>query len=94
MTTLTISLPDKIAKRIDVAAQKHGFSTPAKFVTAILHKHLTQEELEFVPFKKKPLSQIRAAFERTGKYNKKFIDSVIKGLRENSSFYAKKNTKS
>ena len=32
------------------------------------------------------LEEIRADFEKTGKYNKKFIDSVIKGLSK-SSFY-------
>lgn len=94
MATVTISLPDKIAKKVDSEAKKQGFATRSEFVRSLLREHLPEvkEELEFVPFKKKPLNQIRKAFEKTGKYNKKFIDSLMRGLAE-SSIYADKNTK-
>ncbi|EKD90766.1 MAG: hypothetical protein ACD_30C00092G0034 [uncultured bacterium] len=96
MTTVTISLPDEVAKRVDVEAKKKGFATRSEFVRSLLREHFTEEEeeLELVPFVKRPLEEIRASLEATGKYNKKFIDSVIKGLKENSSVYADKTSKS
>lgn len=93
MATVTISLPDQIAKKVDSEAKKQGFATRSEFVRSLLRKHFTtaKEEIEFVPFKKKPLSEIRVGFEKTGKYNKKFIDSLMRGLAE-SSIYADKTT--
>lgn len=50
------------------------------------------KKLEFLPFEKKPLSQVRKEFEKTGKYSKKFVDNLIKGLSE-SSLYEDKAAK-
>ena len=87
MATVTISLPDQIAKKVDSQAKSQGFATRSEFIRSLLRKYFVQEEeLLFEPFEPKPLEQIRAEFTKTGKYNKKFIDSVIKGLSE-SSFY-------
>lgn len=93
MATVTISLPDPIAKQVDFETKKQGFATRSEFVRSLLRKHLpaTKAELKFVPFKKKPLKEIRADFEKTGKYNKKFIDSLIRGLSQ-ASIYAGKTT--
>lgn len=95
MTTVTISLPGQIAQRVDAEAKKHGFATRSEFIRSLLRKYFVGEkekELMFQEFSPKPLNQIRSAFEKTGKYNKKFIDSLIKGLSE-SSPYANKSTK-
>lgn len=94
MTTVTISLPESIAKKVDQEAKKLGFATRSEFVRSLLRKHLIEKEekLEFLPFKKKPLKEIREAFEKTGKYNKEFIDSIINGLAK-SSIYADKTSK-
>lgn len=93
MTTVTISLPNQIAKKVDSEAKKLGFATRSEFVRSLLRKHFsTEEELKFVPFKKRPLEEIKAEFEKTGKYNKKFIDSLLRGLAE-SSIYADKTSK-
>lgn len=95
MTTVTISLPNQIAKKVDSEAKRQGFATRSEFVRSLLRKYFVEgekEELVFEEFKPKPLNEIRAAFERTGKYNKKFIDSLLKGLSQ-SSPYADKTAK-
>lgn len=95
MATVTISLPDQTAKKVDSEAQREGFATRSEFIRSLLRKHFTQkstEELMFQEFEKKPLYEIKEAFEKTGKYNKKFINSLMKGLSE-SSVYANKIAK-
>lgn len=93
MATVTISLPDQIAKRVDAEAKKQGFATRSEFVRTLLRRYFVgSQELEILPFEKKPLEQIKAEFEKTGKYNKKFVNSVIRGLAE-SSVYADKTAK-
>ena len=94
MTTVTISLPTQIAKRIDHETKNQGYATRSEFFRTILRKYfsITREELKFEPFVPRPLNEIEEEFRKTGKYNEKFIKSLIKGLRENSSFYAGKNS--
>lgn len=93
MATVTISLPDQIAKKVDSEAKKQGFATRSEFVRSLLRKYFSSsEELKFEPFIPKPLGEIEEDLRGTGKYNEKFIKSVIKGLRDNSSYYAGKNT--
>src|SRR3990167_7702558 len=80
MSTITISLPSQIAKRVDSEAKKQGFATRSEFIRSLLRRYFTgkaNEGLVFHEFQAEPLSEIRTAFERTGKYNKKFIDSLI-----------------
>lgn len=86
MTTFSISLPNQIAIQVDNETQKQGFATRSEFIRTLLRKYFTHE-LPFVPFTPRPLDEIRQGMEKTGKYNKKFINSVIKGLSE-SSMYA------
>lgn len=94
MATVTISLPDQIAKRVDSEAKKQGFATRSEFVRSLLRKYFSSvtEELKFEPFIPKPLEEIEEELKSSGKYNEKFIKSVIKGLKENSSYYASKNS--
>lgn len=94
MATVTISLPDQIAKRVDLEAKKQGFATRSEFVRSLLRRYFSPatEELRFEPFIPKPLEEIEEDLKNTGKYNEKFIKSVIKGLKENSSYYASKNS--
>lgn len=96
MSTITISLPKQIAQRVDTETKREGFATRSEFVRSLLRKYFfskTETELLFQEFKPKPLNEIRDAFEKTGKYNKKFINTLIKGLSE-SSAYANKTAKS
>ena len=76
MTTVTISLPTQIAKRVDAEAKKEGFATRSE-------KSFKLEEFEPVP-----LGQLKADLAHSGKYSEKFIESVMKGF-EKSSLYAK-----
>ena len=93
MTTVTISLPDQIAKKLDEETHKGGFATRSEFVRTLLRERFSGEaEATLQEFKVKPLQEIRNAFEKTGKYNKKFIDSLIRGLSE-TSVYANKTSK-
>jgi len=95
MTTVTISLPTQIAKRVDDETRTHGFATRSEFMRSLLRRYFTteiKEDLVFQAFQPKPLKQVRAAFEKTGKYNKQFIDNLIQGLSE-SSVYADKISK-
>ncbi len=95
MSTVTISLTDQIVKRVDHEAEKQGFSTRSEFIRNLLRRYFNEqekEELVFQEFGSKPLEEIRAKFQREGKYSKKFINSLIKGLSE-SSAYANKASK-
>jgi Arc/MetJ-type ribon-helix-helix transcriptional regulator len=94
MATVTISLPSQVAKQIDSETKKQGFATRSEFIRSLIRKYfsLPAEELKFEPFVPKPLEEIRADFEKTGKYNKKFIDSLMKGLAQ-STIYAGKTIK-
>ncbi len=87
MTTMTISLPDPVAKQVDGETRTKGFATRSEFFRALLRRHFTGE-VEFEPFVPRPLAEIRKDLEKTGKYNEKFITSVIRGLSR-SSWYAK-----
>ncbi len=95
MSTITISLPKQIAQRVDVETKKEGFATRSEFIRNLLRRYFTSEvrqDLVFQTFQPKPLKQVRSAFEKTGKYNKQFIDSLIQGLSK-SSAYADKTSK-
>ena len=93
MSTITISLPAQIAKRVDEETQKQGFATRSEFIRNLLRKYFGSEELVFKPFVPRPLPEIEEGLRKTGKYNEKFIKSVIRGLKNNSSFYADRTSK-
>lgn len=94
MTTVTISLPTQIAKRVDVEASKNGFATRSEFIRSLLRTHFaTQEPFEFEEFELVPLEQLKLELAKTGKYSEEFINSIIKGF-EKSSVYANKTSRS
>ncbi|MBI4973069.1 hypothetical protein HZC27_00450 [Candidatus Roizmanbacteria bacterium] len=86
MTTFSISLPNQIAIQVDSETQRQGFATRSEFIRTLLRKYFTND-FEFKAFVPRPLEEIKQGMEKTGKYNKKFINRVIKGLSE-SSMYA------
>lgn len=93
MRTINISLPDSFADKIFQEVKKGGFASVSEYVRSLIRRQvMSEEDFEFEVFEKKPLREIRRDFERTGLYNKKFIDSVVKGLSQ-SSIYASKATK-
>lgn len=92
VATVTISLPDQIAQKIDAAVVEQGFATRSEFVRSILRNYFAEdatEPLVFEEFEPKPLAEIRAEFEKTGKYSEEFIDSLIKGLASSSVYREK-----
>lgn len=86
MSTITISLPSQITKRVDLETKKQGFSTRSEFIRSLLRKYFSSE-LEFEPFENIPIAQIQMELARSGKYSEKFIKSIANGLAK-SSFYA------
>lgn len=85
MDTLSISLPRQLATQVNLETRRQGFATRSEFIRALLRKYFTRD-IEFEVFTPRPLDEIRSGMEKTGKYNKKFINSVIKGLSESSSY--------
>lgn len=90
MSTITISLPSQITKRVDAEAKKEGFATRSEFIRSLIRRYFGSEELTFEPFTPRPLKEIEQGLRKTDKYNEKFIKSVVRGLKENSSFYEDK----
>jgi len=86
MATFTISLPNSMAGQIDQATKSGGFATRSEFFRTLLRKYFSKS-IQFKEFQSVPLDQLRSEMTKTGKYNDKFINSVIKGLAR-SSFYA------
>lgn len=87
MATLSISLPAQIAQQVDTETQRQGFSTRSEFIRSLLRRYFSQE-LIFNAFEKKPLEEIKFELVKNGKYNQKFIESVVNGLSK-SSLYAR-----
>ncbi|HBC72298.1 MAG: hypothetical protein UX91_C0001G0012 [Candidatus Amesbacteria bacterium GW2011_GWB1_47_19] len=86
MATLTISLPQSIASQVDEEVSKQGYATRSEFFRALLRKYFASGT-KFEVFSPQPLDNIKAGLKKTGKYNRKFINSLIQGLSE-SSVYA------
>lgn len=85
MATLTISLPTQFITQINAEVKNQG-ATRSEFFRGLLRKYFTKP-IKFKPFVKMPLDQIEDGLRETGKYNEKFIKSVVKGFSE-SSYYA------
>ncbi|MBI3956248.1 ribbon-helix-helix protein, CopG family [Candidatus Gottesmanbacteria bacterium] len=85
MSTFTISLPDQIARQVDVHTRKLGFSTRSEFIRSLLRRYFIGE-LSLEPFIPKPLEEIKSDLTGTGKYGEKFIDSVVLGLSKSSPY--------
>lgn len=97
MRTINISLPDSLAQQLDAATTVRGFASRSEFLRDLLRKYLEGKNaakfpLPIVVYKKQPLDKVRRDMEVSGKYNKKFVDSVIKGLAR-SSVYARQAPK-
>ena len=86
MATVTISLPDQIAKKVDTETKNQGFSTRSEFVRSLIRKYFASEELKFEVFDPLPVNEIKLELAKTGKYNQEFIESVIKGLSKSSKY--------
>ena len=85
MTTITISLPNELAEKIDKASEVKGFATRSEFFRDLLRRYFTKE-IPFNLFDKKPIDEIESDLLETGKYSRKFIKSVISGLKKSSVY--------
>jgi len=86
MATVTISLPDQIAKLVDTETKNQGFSTRSEFVRSLLRKYFAGEELKFEVFDSRPIDEIKLELAKTGKYNQEFIESITRGLTKSSKY--------
>ena len=85
MSTITISLPSQITKRVDLEAKKQGFATRSEFIRSLLRRYFSQEP-EFETFEQVPLERVKMELARSGKYSEEFIKSVTRGLAKSSSY--------
>ncbi len=85
MSTITISLPSQITKRVDSEAKKQGFATRSEFIRSLIRKYFSQKS-DLEPFQQLPLEKVRMELAKTGKYSEKFIDSVVEGLSKSSTY--------
>lgn len=85
MTTVTISLPEAIARQIDRESIQKGFATRSEFIRAILRRYFT-DELPLEVFGPRPIEEIKLKLAKTGKYSQKFIESVTRGLSKSSLY--------
>lgn len=96
MAMMSVSISDRMLPRLDEARRRRGFRSRAAFIRSLIneevHKEPQKAEFEIRVFRKKPLAEVRRAFEITGKYSKKFIDDVIDGLAHSSIYAGKRQT--
>ena len=91
MQTINISLPETLSRKIDKVISQEGYASRSEFVRALLRFYLLSQDKDKItlkPFEKVSLKKVEAEMKASGKYNKKFINSVISGLSR-SSAYAK-----
>ena len=89
-TTLNISLPTELAKKVDEYVASNGYVSRSELFRKIV-KYLENiktiiepktDPVEVVIYKNKPYNEVRKAFKDTGLYNQKFINSLIAGLKD------------
>lgn len=85
MATVTISLPDSVAKQLDQETLQKGFSTRSEFIRSLLRRYFSGE-FELKTFTPKPIEEIKLELAKSGKYSQEFIESIAKGLSKSSAY--------
>lgn len=88
MRTVNISIPDSLFQLAVREVKKSGFASISEYIRSLIRGQL-QERVIFEVFEKRDLDEVQKELEKTGLYNKKFINSILKGLSQ-SSLYAGK----
>jgi Arc/MetJ-type ribon-helix-helix transcriptional regulator len=88
MTTVTISLPDQVARRVDDAVDSQGFATRSEFIRNLIRGYFFKE-VSLEEYKAKPLTQVKKDLMATGKYKTEFVNSIMKGLKKSSAYGSK-----
>lgn len=94
MKNININLTADQARLVDKSAQIHGFANRSEFFRAMLryiflHSPQILIKLDAVPFEEPPtrdVEYITRELQKSGKYNKEFLASVAKGLKESEYF--------
>lgn len=94
MYTVNISLPKSLYQKVSQLIKEEGYASRSEFFRTLIRIYTTlkgerETLLEFTP---RPISEIKSQLKKTGKYSKKFINSLISGL-EKSSVYVDKTVK-
>lgn len=85
MRTLTISLPSQIATRVDAEARTKGFATRSEFIRALLRRYF-EAGSGFEVFLPRPLEEVKTELTKSGRYRRRFVESVAKGLAKSSAY--------
>ncbi len=85
MSTITISLPAQAARQIDTETKKQGFATRSEFIRSLIRRYF-KGNLSLEVFKPQPLDKVERDLRTAGKYNDKFVRSIIKGLAASSIY--------
>ena len=85
MATINISLPVSLTEQIESEVKNRSFSTRSEFFRELLRDYFSKP-YKLEPFKKLPISEIERDLRKTGKYNDRFIESLISGLKRSSVY--------
>ena len=77
MRTVNVSLPDNLAKQVDVTLLEGEYSSRSELFRTALRI--------FFVLDKKPINEIRKDLQEAG-HNTKFVESVSKGLTKSSLY--------
>ena len=86
MTTITISLPDHIARSVDDATERGGFATRSEFFRNLIRSFMATEGVKLEKYDPISLKMVSSDLKKSGKYSQDFIDSVIGGLSQSSVY--------
>ncbi len=96
MGTLNLSLPEKLALKVDETVEKEGYASRSEFIRNLLRFYFysATEETKtgefFLPFIKQPINQIESELNKSDLYSPEFIKSVIAGLKKSSLYHENK----
>mgnify|MGYP001572798577 CR=1 FL=1 len=91
---MNISVTDDQAKMIDDWVFLHDYANRSEFFRSVV-RFIAQKPvvlndvssgIQFEEFVKRPLPEMRKMLESSGKYNKKFINEIISGLKDSPAY--------
>lgn len=88
MTTVNISLPDSLFQVTAQEVKRGGFASVSEYIRTLIRREI-KDKADFQLFEKVRLEDVKRGLESIGLYNKKFIDSVVKGLTKSSLYEGK-----
>ncbi|MBL7078617.1 ribbon-helix-helix protein, CopG family [Candidatus Shapirobacteria bacterium] len=84
--TINLSLPVDLAQKIDQEIKKEGYVSRSEFFRTLVRFYFLLGAEEFlVPFRKKPLTEIKKALDQEG-HPPAFVKSVVAGFKKSSLY--------